>query len=420
MNIDVKISEFQRKVMESKAFITLASGGRGSGKTAVASLIAILALMKGERSIVISPTYRMSKDVNFRQCSEFIANMGLSAETNLSSLRIRMGTGEIIFMSGETPERLRGYTSISKIIIDEMASVSEDCFKLAMPTMRDLGGRERKIYLVGSPPADESHWAAQLAMRDDVETMHASARDNPFVEPDYLETMEKEYEQYPDDFKRRELYGEFIFQGSSGNLFDDFRIEARNDWRRSRDLPVVMGLDIAGNGRDFTCAVVAQGRHVMDVRLAKTRNDEELKQFARIMLATHGFDAMAYDSTSIGHLITFGGLEGKKIVRVNFGASGGERFANARSSMYYRARKLDGITMSQPLMDEHGSMLLGELKATRLREQDGRKLAFVPKEEVKKAIGRSPDRADAWALAASYEEARPAPPRIAPLVFGRR
>jgi Holliday junction resolvasome RuvABC endonuclease subunit len=75
--------------------------------------------------------------------------------------------------------------------------------------------------------------------------------------------------------------------------------------------------------------------------------------------------------------------------------------------------------MAENTYKEHGDMLKSELRATRVAEADKKKLALIEKQAIKKSIGRSPDRADALALAASYTEIKKKSPRICPTVFGR-
>jgi hypothetical protein len=230
----------------------------------------------------------------------------------------------------------------------------------------------------------------------------------------------REYKHYPYDYIRRELYGEFIFSTGNGSLFDNFRLETRNLYSISRDYPIVCGLDIAGNGRDLTCAVVSQGDQILGIYLRKTSDEIQLKKFVKEVHTIHGFGILRYDSTGLGHLLVME-LPGSVLVAaVNFSEGGGERFKNIRAAMYYHTRMKNTIYMHESIYKEHGDTLMSELKATALSENENKKLSVIDKKEIKKMIGRSPDIADALALSESHIEVKKTTPRIAPLVFGRR
>jgi phage terminase large subunit-like protein len=411
----------QLEVLNSDSRITIFSAGRGCGKTAAMALIAILNMIQGKRVLVIGPIFQQLRDSNFWQTCRFLDRMKIPHKINKTALRLQFGkTGEIMHVSGDEPESIRSYTSIDVLILDESASLSEDCWKLAIPTMRDTMDGKLKIYVVGTPPSSESHWMARLNKRPDVATVFGSYKDNPFNGEDFIKLLERDYENYPVDFQRRELYGEFIFGGEIGSLFEDFRIEANNEFKACPDAPIVCGLDIAGKGRDMTCAVISQNNQVLGIYLRKTASEIPLKQFVKELYLTHGFGVLRYDCDGLGHLIVFDLPVTVLTVPVNFGGSGGERFANARTAMYFHLRRKNAVFMHQKILSEHGAAMLIELKATQMKERESGKMGIVYKDEIKKRIGRSPDRADALALAMSHVEIKRSKPRIAPLVFGMR
>jgi phage terminase large subunit-like protein len=411
----------QLEVLNSDSMITIFSAGRGCGKTASMALIAILNMIQGKRVLVIGPIFQQLKESNLFQTRRFLDRMKIPHKINKTDLHVNFGkTGEIMHVSGDEPESIRSYTSIDVLIFDEAASLSEDCWKLAIPTMRDTLDGKLKIYVVGTPPSSESHWMARLNKRKDVKTIFGSYKDNPFNGQDFVNLLEKDYENYPVDFQRRELYGEFIFGGEIGSLFEDFRIETNNEYKAHSDAPIVCGLDIAGKGRDMTCAVISQNNQVLGIYLRKTANEIPLKQFVKELYLMHGFEVLRYDEGGLGHLIVFDLPVTVLTVPVNFGGSGGERFANARTAMYFHLRRKGATFMHQEILKEHGEAMLIELKATQMKERESGKLGVIEKELIKKRIGRSPDRADALVLAMSHVEVKRSKPRIAPLVFGRR
>jgi len=421
LQVNLQLSKKQMELLKSKKELNIVSAGRGSGKTAITSILAILHLLKGKNVLVIAPSYAQLKDQNFKEILKHLTLMGLATVINYRDLRVKHNGKEIIFVSGGEPERLRGYSEIGTIIFDEAATLCHDSYKLAIATMRALHGQEPKVYIVGTPPAEEDHWVAQLAQREDANVIFASGRDNPFIEHDYLDKLEHEYKYLPEDFRRRELYGELVFTGASNiSLFNDFAIaEGCFDYPGE---PIVAGLDIAGRGSDSTALCIRKGKQVLGMQMAKTPNDEKLKEFVYQMHEAWNFDVLRYDATGFGHLLTFDKLPEHVLVQgIDFGAGAGERFVNLRTLMYAVLAKQSCIFMKDNDYKLHRDSLMQELRETKYNlETRTRRLCLIDKKQIKERLnGRSPDRADALALAFSYAP-QPKPKAVlAPTVFDK-
>ena len=62
MNIRYKLFRHQRELLECKDDMVYLRAGRGSGKSFIASLIAVMALLKGQRVLILAQDYRASLD----------------------------------------------------------------------------------------------------------------------------------------------------------------------------------------------------------------------------------------------------------------------------------------------------------------------------------------------------------------------
>jgi hypothetical protein len=405
--------------MQSGTEVTVLSCGRGTGKTACISLIAIMGLLKQEKVLIVAPTFRQAKRDNFDSICRFLYEMGISFLCNAVDLKVKYGRGEITVLSSfsATQETFRGATSISKLIFDEAGSQNHSAYALAVPTMRDLKGATPKIYIIGTPPYFQDHWMAQAAMREDATVIYGSAYDNPFVERGYIERMEREYKGFPQDFKDREIYGKMVFDIDLSSMFNDFKIVIGEF---KYNAPIVAGLDIAGRGSDLTCLAVSQGKQCIAIETQKTVNGEALRGWVIQKQKQYNFDVLRYDSTGFGHLLSFPGMKAK-VVPVDFGGSGGIRFAKTRGLIYHKLAQKEIIYMPQALYNTHGKLAEAELKATRYRFGEGRLINIIQKEKIKELIGRSPDRADALALSFSHEIPEPPPENISMKpVFGEQ
>jgi len=412
--ITLSLSQKQRMILNSDKEINIVSAGRGSGKTAITAIIAILHLLEGRNVLIVTATYKQAKRDNWEALQKFLNYLKIPAILNNSDFIIKYGKNKIIVSSGGQGEQelskktgvtetVRGATSIATLIFDEAASLPHKIFLLSIATMRDLGGAKRRIYIVGTPPDNAMHWVAKMAESKDVFLINANGRDNPFIEPDYLDMLEKEYELLPDDFRRRELYGEMIFTDVSNmGVFNGFQILP--NYIDFIDEPEVVGLDISGRGSDKTVFTRVKGRQIKDMVITSTPYDNDIKKLVDAEYLKSRFDVLRYDSTGFGHLLTFD-LPSNVIVQpVEFSGAGGERFANARALIYATTAKLKTLYMPQNIINSYGQQVLGEMKATSYKIDDKRKLSLIPKEIIRQKIGRSPDRLDSICLACSYHK----------------
>jgi len=402
---DFHISSFQKKVLACNSTEIVCSCGRGAGKTALIALVAITAMLRGERVLIVTPTFRQAKRDNWQCILEFLSMMKISTDCNIAELTIKCNGGSIMILTsfGATTETFRGATKISKLIFDEAGTQTTESYLLAIPTMRDVGGAKKQIYAVGTAPYLEEHWMVNMSKRDGVETFFANALDNPFVEDDYLPNLERQYFGLPDEFIRRELYGEMVFSTNADSMFNDFRIIVEQVPTFPNE-PIICGLDIAGRGSDSTVAVIRQGLRILGIEVAATRNDEEVRAFVQRLRDKWKFTVLRYDATGFGHLLTFPNLQDMKVTPVDFGGSGGVRFAKTRGFIYHKLAQKQEIYMSRELYSVHGKLLESELKATTFRFTESKLINLVQKEKIKEMLGRSPDRADATALAFSYTD----------------
>jgi hypothetical protein len=406
MEADFEISSFQKRVLQCPSPEIVCSCGRGTGKTALIALVAITAMLKGERVLIVTPTFRQAKRDNWQCITEFLSAMKINASSNISELTLKCNGGSIMILTsfGATTETFRGATKISKLIFDEAGTQTTESYLLAIPTMRDVNGAKKQIYAVGTAPYLEEHWMVNMSKRESVEVFFANAADNPFVEDDYLPNLERQYFGLPEEFIRRELYGEMVFSTNNDSMFSGFRITADSAPVFPND-PVICGLDIAGRGSDSTVAVIRQGLRIIHIEVTSTKNDEEVRAFVNGLRKKWNFTALRYDATGFGHLLTFPGLLNMKVTPVDFGGSGGIRFAKTRGLIYHKLAQKKEICMSRELYNMHGKLMESELKATTFRFNESRLINLIQKEKIKAMLGRSPDRADAAALAFSYADA---------------
>lgn len=207
----IELHPSQAAFFASKAMFRGFVGGRGVGKSFIGAmdLVKRACLVPG-LYMVIAPTYPMLRDATIRSFESFVRpNNLLASDINKtpgnSSCQLKSGS-EILFRSGDDPERLRG-PNLSGVWLDEASIMHRDVYQIVIACLRE-GGRQGWLSATFTPKG-RGHWTYDVFGEDkpNVETFHARTVDNPFL-PDEFEAIMRG--QYPSTFARQELEGEFI------------------------------------------------------------------------------------------------------------------------------------------------------------------------------------------------------------------
>ena len=213
----------------------------------------------------------------------------------------------------------------------------------------------------------------------------------------------------PGDLFLVKVLGEFPRE-SEDQLFPLSWIEAANErWAEIKPEtvvgPLLLGCDIAGMGRDATVFAPRYGDYVG--RILEYSKADHMVSAGRIK------NAIAHDGTAFIDTIGEGAgvhsrliEQGVNSISAKFSesaegisdATGEREFLNTRAACYWLLRDaLDprlGGKLALPPDDE----LTQELTEIHWEVQSNGKIKLEPKEDIKKRIGRSPDKADAVAL----------------------
>lgn len=162
--------------------------------------------------------------------------------------------------------------------------------------------------------------------------------------------------------------------------------------------PVVVGVDVAGEGPDSHMICVRQGNAVFPMREIKQASEMHLAEMVAAIIDMHQADMCFIDHTGgygAGVLSRLNQLGYKNVAGVNFGnKSVNANYANKRTEMYHAIR--DWLFNGGCLPKD--AMLEQELGIVSCIETQGGKAMLMKKDDIRDAIGRSPDRADALAL----------------------
>ena len=236
---------------------------------------------------------------------------------------------------------------------------------------------------------------------ENIKFVFALPTDNPYLPPDYLEALEN----IKDEPTRQRLrFGNFDYDDDPYAMIDYKKINAlwSNDYVKGGEKYIVS--DIARYGSDKAIISVWDGFKIIEyysfdvsatTKIQNTINAMRLKhkvQLHNVVVDEDGVGGGVVDS-----LKCKGFVNGGKPFNPNFAnlkSECGYKLAELITNIYFEAETSEGLrnTLEQEL---------GQLK-THDADKDG-KLKILPKEKIKKNIGRSPDWLDTFIMRMYFE-----------------
>lgn len=394
MEITYKLFTHQKAMLLSKEPILYARMGRGAGKSYTASMLAVMSLLKGKRTLAIAQTNQAIREVLvpeiLARLNEIIPGRFKFHQTRN---KIVFGKGIIYLGSYESLESLRGYTRISLIILDEAALAPPNIFEVVAFCMRNCD-EEPKIRMMSTPRS--SNWLTEYVKKNNIPVITAKTSDNKRITPQEIELMKKA--SIDENSWRREFYGDEIDDDTAGVLFTSNLLTSAPKFLRRNNDGYAIGIDCSGLGKDSNVIVVRNQNEILDIVEKKVATNAELCSIVRCMIMTHGkgnLSHIAIDEAyglDLHERLTEAGINA---TIVPFGGKANNpAYANRRAEMYINLKK--GI-------EEYGlkgmtEELHRELQATKYILNNNGKIQLIPKDEIRLAIGRSPDTADSLAL----------------------
>jgi predicted phage terminase large subunit-like protein len=242
----------QARFVQDAARYSALVGGIGSGKSMAGAAKALVQEMGGPGlGLVVAPTFSMLRDASWRTALEVWAPA--IAEVYRAEMRIVLRTGaEALFRSADNPDRLRG-PNCRWCWVDEGAQCDAATWPVVIGRLRE-GGYAGRAWVTTTPVG--FNWVHDVFVTQanaDTALYHARTADNPFVDPAFVQALQA---QYPSEFARQELDGEFIVLGGGLLRREWFRVvEAAPEglaWCRYWDLATS-----TRTAADFTASVRA-------------------------------------------------------------------------------------------------------------------------------------------------------------------
>lgn len=376
-------------------------GVLASGKTFGASVYIAKALCEQKRIIAGAQNYTALNRVLFGEVRKRLKEWHVPYEFRKTEKEIQVGEGICFGATSENPDAILGLSDIDILTLDEASYLNENLYLWGCDRLRGPKVDMPRVRLFTSPDSFNANhaWFVNLCAKYPRSVIHASALDNTNTSEAFKRSL---LERYP---KGTQLYDQQILglcvDSRSANMaIDDRLFMCSRPWHPVGH-PVWVGCDLAGAGRDDSVFVVIDDYGIVESRRyhhAETQElVSELLELNRMydiaggcIDTTGGFGNGLFDYTKR----TVRNLEG-----VNFGsASSQERFNNVRTEMHFGLAESAKGSFYVP-EEGDGAKIREECRYALYYINPQGKTAMFPKEDIKKAIGRSPDALDALLLA---------------------
>jgi hypothetical protein len=400
MDVKLKLSKWQKRfvVDEFDAPLRIAVTGIGSGKSRALAVWIVLQCLKkpGLRGIIIAQIYKTLTRVLVREIQVVASIMGVQYDYNKSSMEMTFSNGSTLYYySGENATGVLGLSEIDMLAMDEAAYLAREVYDFSRDRMR--GGKySPMVRLISSPVNDQlENWFKELCLKYPDCVVNASTLDNPFVS-----------EEFKNELKERYIEGSTLYQQQVLGMFLDTDISSqlvkRADFVMCKANPNTnghwLGADFSGGvGCDSDCVAVIDDTGVVEIIEDSGLNTQQ-KVSAIDMMWNKYSPLSAYGDNTGGFglgAIDLSEEKGHVLNKANFSAKpfNESLYPNLRTEAYAElARDIRaGFYVPEDVR--------AELLAQQVTIDTRGRIALVPKDLVKKALGRSPDRSDAIALA---------------------
>lgn len=377
--------------------LVIACTGVGCGKSlSLAIWIVHQCINKpGIRGLIVAQTFGALKKVLVGNIVEFSNYVKFTPTVRDNGKEITFPNGSKLFgFSAENPNGVLGLSEIALLAIDEAAYCNEEIYNFCSDRMR---GSQYKpmVRLISSPNVlgRVENWFSVLCKKNPTKVIHATTYDSiKIVGPEYLEALKNRYGEGTNLF-RQQVLGEIFDVDIASQIVNrrDF-IEDKHDSASQKWL----GSDMAGLGADSNAYVVIDKFGVVEYKTVQEQDTFQKTESINSLWDKHSVISGCIDATG-GYGQGAEDLlkkQGRDVLGVNFAdkATDPDKYPNVRTQMYLELAEevKNGFWIPEEAR--------GELLAQSVTINNKGKLALIPKADIKKVLGHSPDLCDAIAL----------------------
>ena len=382
----------------------------GGGKSLIGTVIflQIAAKYSGLRFAIIRKNMTVLKRTTYQTFKKVAQVYNIAYKENQQEMFWDIGSSRIYFVEADESkdrdfDKFKGL-ELTAAMIDEANEVSERAFNILMARV----GRENPngllaFILLTCNPSDNwvksrfyEPWTGDK-LKEPYFFIQALAKDNPFLEPDYIKALE----DLPEAEYQRYVLGNWAYGDDPNQLI-------KYEWIKSavgemaEVVPNRLGIDVAREGNDRTVFCFGTENAYLSKEVFRQQDTITTAQLAieRIKEKSIGASAVIVDVVGVGGgVVDYMKNNGFNVYDFNSGSSpdtelGHLQFKNKRAQAYWNMR--EGLEQGRLKLVDDGE-LFKELVNIKYFVKD-KTIQIESKQELKRRLGYSPDIADALSL----------------------
>lgn len=376
--------------------LAIACCGVGSGKSAGLAIWLVMQCCKkpGIRGIMVAQTHDALQKALLREIRAFCEWAHIDY-TIQNRKEIHFPNGSHLFgYSAENPTAVLGLSEIALLAIDEAAYIPEEMYNYCRDRMR--GSKYKSMTrLISSPNslAKVNNWFGNLVKKYPSKVIYASSMDNRFSSDEYKAELKERYQEGTNLY-RQQVLGEIVDSDVASQIIfrQEFPLTKRDNGK-----DYWLGMDASGVGADSDMYVIVDKYGMVDYIEKVEANTQQKVGIVDMLHNKYKFKTGNIDCTGGYGQGVYDICQDKNIPvnSVNFAqkAIDLDKYPNARTEIYLELAKAvrEGFWVNDIVKEE----LLAQALFINNRGQG----QLVPKDDVKKILGHSPDLCDAVALA---------------------
>jgi phage terminase large subunit len=398
-------TEIIRSVRDNRR--TAAPSGHGIGKTFLAACIVLWFLFSfpGAKILTTAPTWFQVENLLWREVRKILTRSIFASLCRISLTQVTLSEDWFaIGLSTNDPTRFQGiHAPFVLIVFDEATGVASEIWEAAEGVA--VGGHDRFL-AIGNPTdptsefkrkCDSPLWNVIPLSSED----HPNVVENKNLVPgavtrEWIDERREEYGGVDTPLYRARVLGLFPEQGDDMliSLADVERAQKR--WSRPSGIPLAMGCDVARFGSDETVEInVFDGGYVAEPKAFHGQNTMETAGQVKASEAL----VKAVDDSGLGGGVT-DRLKEQQVDVIPYIAGekafDSERFINRRAETWWIIREM---LKKDELHLPPDNKLAADLTNIKFAYTSRGQIKLESKDDIKKRLGRSPDRGDALAIA---------------------
>lgn len=399
-------------------------GGAGGGKSWLGCLWLVISAFRypGTRYLLGRAVLKSLKESTlltfFEVCKYLHLTANVDFKYNAQSNVIIFANGSEVYLKDlycypSDPEfDSLGSTEYTFAFIDEASQITKKARDIVMSRLRyklDEFDLVPKTLMTANPCKNFLYYDFYLPHKKSElveyrQFVPALVGDNPFISEHYIRNLEK----LDQSTKERLLFGNFEYDDDPATLIhaDAIGDLFTNPKDESKDMAI--SCDVARFGADKTVIFVWAGLSVIDFQQMKRSSMDQVRDALVVMETKYkvGRSKQVVDEDGIG-----GGVidihKGAKGFIANKAPIRDSNYKNLKGECYYKlAEYINGrkISICCDLPSDVQEELIKDLQQVKAYNYDrDEKRGVVPKEQVSKIIGRSPDYSDALMMRMLFE-----------------